>query len=96
MSPRGTAVALAVLAESLRDQHWMDHALCVEMDLPVDFFFVEKGDAGPAQRAKAVCRTCPVAEQCGRWARTANAHFGIFGGEAPKDRRESSAHLEML
>jgi WhiB family redox-sensing transcriptional regulator len=87
---RGRTVGFATaLAASLRDQHWMDDALCVEMGLPVDFFFPAKGDTAQSQRARAVCRQCPVTAQCERWAIDTDPGFGVFGNTTAMERRES-------
>lgn len=49
--------------------NWREHAACRTED--PDLFF-PIGTTGPAalqtEQAKAVCRTCPVQEQCLRWA----------------------------
>ncbi|MFJ8676739.1 WhiB family transcriptional regulator [Streptomyces sp. NPDC093589] len=63
-------------------------ALCQDED-PELFFPV--GTTGPAllqvEEAKAVCRRCPVMEDCLTWAlRTGQAH-GVAGGLAPEERR---------
>lgn len=38
-------------------------------------------------RAKAVCRRCPVIEQCLRWALETREPWGVWGGTSEADRR---------
>lgn len=69
---------------------WRDDAECRDTD-PEVFFPV--GSSGPAlmqaERAKAICRRCPVADICLAWALSADqAGFGVWGGtdEAERER----------
>jgi WhiB family redox-sensing transcriptional regulator len=41
--------------------------------------------------ALAICRKCPVREQCLDWALSQGCDFGIFGGTLPQERRVMSA-----
>jgi WhiB family redox-sensing transcriptional regulator len=55
------------------------------------FFFHPDGERGPArarreERAKAVCRACPVLEQCRRHALAVQEPYGIWGGMSEADR----------
>lgn len=64
-------------------------AACLDSD-PELFFPV--GDLGPAQRqiaaAKAVCRRCPVIEECLAWALHARHEEGVWGGRDMAERRD--------
>lgn len=39
------------------------------------------------ERAKAVCRTCPVIEQCLQYALDTEEQYGIWGGLSENERR---------
>ncbi|GGS60203.1 MULTISPECIES: WhiB family transcriptional regulator [Streptomyces] len=69
-------------------ENWRDHAACRHED--PDLFF-PIGTTGPAQvqseQAKAVCRGCPVREQCLEWALDTNQSIGIWGGTTELERR---------
>jgi WhiB family redox-sensing transcriptional regulator len=67
---------------------WRHQAACVDED-PELFFPV--GTTGPAvaqaERAKAVCRVCPVAADCLDWALETSQDAGIWGGLDEEERR---------
>ena len=69
--------------------NWQLEAAC--RDLPVDWFFPEQGpDAWfHLRRAVAVCESCPVIEQCLKYALTFEARSlpGIWGGTSENQRR---------
>ncbi|MGI8685011.1 MAG: WhiB family transcriptional regulator [Acidimicrobiales bacterium] len=71
-----------------RDVQWRGRAACLASD-PVLFFPV--GSSGAAieeiQRAKVVCRSCPVREQCLEYALETNQESGIWGGTSEDERR---------
>jgi WhiB family redox-sensing transcriptional regulator len=62
---------------------WAADAACRGM---TDMFFAERGDSGTIKRAKAVCAGCPVRDECLEYG--LHERFGIWGGLAPKERRE--------
>ncbi|MEU5583037.1 WhiB family transcriptional regulator [Streptomyces huasconensis] len=66
---------------------WRHNAVCREED-PELFFPI--GNTGPAllqiEEAKAVCRRCPVMEQCLQWALEAGEEAGVWGGLSEDDR----------
>lgn len=68
---------------------WMNRAACLEVDDPELFFPV--GETGPAriqiERAKEVCGTCAVRENCLNWAMFNNISDGIWGGLSESERR---------
>lgn len=49
-------------------------------------FYVNKGKNLAVDRARAMCRTCPVAPECLAWA-LAHELGGVWGGASPKERR---------
>ncbi len=68
--------------------NWRDHAACRQED--PDLFF-PIGSTGPAlvqqEQAKAVCRRCPVREQCLQWALDTRQTLGVWGGTSENERR---------
>ncbi|MFH8698993.1 WhiB family transcriptional regulator [Streptomyces chartreusis] len=67
---------------------WRHDAVCWNED-PELFFPI--GSTGPAlmqiEEAKAVCRRCPVADQCLQWALESGQSEGVWGGLAEDERR---------
>jgi WhiB family redox-sensing transcriptional regulator len=67
---------------------WRDMAACRNED--PDLFF-PIGTSGPSllqtEQAKAVCRRCPVREQCLRWALETRDCLGVWGGTSENERR---------
>jgi WhiB family redox-sensing transcriptional regulator len=37
-------------------------------------------------RAKAICRRCPLREECAEWAIATEQGYGVFGGTTPNER----------
>ncbi|MBR2673033.1 MAG: WhiB family transcriptional regulator [Aeriscardovia sp.] len=72
---------------------WRAQAACRDKD-PELFFPV--GNTGAAlkqiEEAKAVCRTCPVIDQCLKWALDTNQDSGIWGGLTEDERRALKRH----
>ena len=70
------------------DERWRDRAACRSSD-PNLFF--PAGNTGSAidtiEAAKAVCRSCSVAESCLRFALATNQEDGIWGGRDEVERR---------
>ncbi|MCX0247646.1 MULTISPECIES: WhiB family transcriptional regulator [Streptomyces] len=68
--------------------NWRMHAACRDED--PDLFF-PIGSTGPAlvqvEEAKAVCRRCPVQQECLRWALENNQDSGVWGGLGENERR---------
>ncbi|MFF3505386.1 WhiB family transcriptional regulator [Streptomyces sp. NPDC003247] len=67
---------------------WRHNAVCREED-PELFFPI--GNTGLAllqiEEAKAVCRRCPVMEQCLQWALESEQGDGVWGGLSEDERR---------
>ncbi len=67
---------------------WRNSAACRTED--PDLFF-PIGTSGPAllqtEQAKAVCRRCPVREQCLQWALRTGQSMGVWGGTSEEERR---------
>jgi WhiB family redox-sensing transcriptional regulator len=61
---------------------WMDRASCLHED-PELFFPIGTGPQAEeqAEAAKVVCRSCPVLDECVKWALSPQGpEFGIVGG----------------
>lgn len=67
---------------------WRHHAACRDED-PETFFPI--GTSGPAllqvEQAKAVCRRCPVIDECLRWAVDSGQDAGVWGAMSEQERR---------
>lgn len=67
---------------------WRNRSACLDED-PELFFPV--GTTGPAldqtERAKAVCKVCPVINECLEWALDSNQDAGVWGGLSEDERR---------
>jgi len=67
---------------------WRQKAACLNED-PELFFPI--GTTGAAldqiQRAKAICRKCPVITQCLKWALDTAQESGVWGGMSEEERR---------
>lgn len=65
---------------------WREAASCYDVRHEVSFF-PDKEDVGAIAQAKAVCATCPVADECLSWAIETNQSEGIWGGHTARERR---------
>ena len=68
---------------------WQMQGACRGMDSA--FFFHPEGERGPARanreaRAKQVCQSCPVIEQCRRHALAVHEPYGVWGGLSESER----------
>jgi len=64
---------------------WREAAACADSD--VDFFPTSEDVKGIGE-AKAVCATCPVADECLTFALETRQSEGIWGGHTPKERQK--------
>ena len=70
---------------------WQMQGACRGMDS--GFFFHPEGERGPARanreaRAKQICLSCPVLEQCRRHALAVQEPYGVWGGLSEAERDE--------
>jgi WhiB family redox-sensing transcriptional regulator len=81
-----TATAATQSTEPIQD--WSGDARCKTED-PEMFFPVGQGPEAlrQAEQAKAVCRQCPVMQQCLSWAMKTGQDAGVWGGLAEDERR---------
>ncbi|MEV0694268.1 MULTISPECIES: WhiB family transcriptional regulator [unclassified Streptomyces] len=74
---------------------WRTRAACRDED--PDLFF-PIGTSGPAllqtEQAKAVCRRCPVRQQCLDWAMDSGQSLGVWGGTSETERRALKRRLK--
>lgn len=67
---------------------WREHAACRDSDASL---FFPAGSTGAAidqiEAAKAVCATCPVQDDCLRFALETNQEDGVWGGRDEIERR---------
>ena len=64
---------------------WMDSALCAQVD--PELFFPEYRANAVAAAARRICATCPVRDDCLRYALTDPDLDGIWGGTTPRQRQ---------
>ena len=68
-------------------EDWRSRAACRDDD-PETWF--PTGSSGPAlaqtEQAKAVCRRCPVVDECLTWALDQRVEFGVWGGMTEAER----------
>lgn len=67
---------------------WRDRAACLTED-PDLFFPVGKSAEAleQAERAKSICRRCPVIDPCLQFAFDTNQDAGVWGGMSEDERR---------
>ncbi|MCX2924000.1 WhiB family transcriptional regulator [Streptomyces sp. NEAU-W12] len=74
---------------------WRTRAACRDED--PDLFF-PIGTSGPAllqtEQAKAVCRHCPVQQQCLDWAMESGQSLGVWGGTSETERSALKRRLK--
>lgn len=79
------------VGDPVRDSEWRPFAACLDAPDPDLFFPVAHPGSGlemeQAEKAKAVCRRCPVVAACLAWADATGQGWGVFGGLTPNERR---------
>jgi WhiB family redox-sensing transcriptional regulator len=79
--------SLGDFIHSAPDMPWLDDAACGNLSLDqLNVFFVEAGRTIAAS-TMAMCRRCPVRQQCLDHAYTNEIASGYFGGMSPGQRR---------
>lgn len=71
------------------DWDWQVDAACRGLDTAN--FYHPENERGPSRvrrerQAKAICATCPVIENCLRWALAAREPYGVWGGMSADER----------
>jgi WhiB family redox-sensing transcriptional regulator len=64
-------------------QPWRTDAAC--KGEPTEVWFATQGHG--VKVAKRICGTCPVRNDCLRWAVDQHINHGIYGGRTPRERR---------
>lgn len=67
---------------NLAPETWMVDAACANTD--PDLWFPQHGDLPTAERAKSICRDCPVRAQCLEFALRTGQTAGIYAGYSAK------------
>lgn len=67
------------------DRTWMKQAACRGLD--PDMFFPPQHSPGDVRAAIAVCKECPVRDDCFNYAVEIGEETGIWGGRSEKDFR---------
>jgi WhiB family redox-sensing transcriptional regulator len=79
----------------LEDWTWQQRGSCRNM--PTELFFPEDGArrhrSATEQRAKRICRDCPVVAECREHAFAIGEPFGIWGAMTALDRARSIASV---
>jgi WhiB family redox-sensing transcriptional regulator len=76
-------MSLASILPSVEQDEWLASAECLGVD--PEIFYVEKG--GSSAEAKAICRSCPVQEQCLEYAIEHHERHGVWGGHSQPELR---------
>ena len=79
----GEYLPVGVYEELFTPEPWTERAACAA--LPADMFFPARGHE--VETAKAVCRECPVCDDCLDAALRRGEKFGIWGGASERERR---------
>jgi len=69
------------------DEQWRERAACKGMD--TSLFFPSRGDNRAVKKAKQVCATCPVFDDCREYSLALSREFetmGIWAGMSQKGR----------
>ena len=71
-----------------RPTPWVTQAACRGLSRErYDLFFPDKFDSTSAANARAVCKTCPVREECLTYSLDEGIRDGIWGGLSERERR---------
>lgn len=79
---RDVAIKQPLFGEVL-DEEWHEDAACQGVDVDI-FFSLDEDDQ---RQALELCRSCPVQQDCLRYALEHNELYGIWGGMKESDRR---------
>jgi WhiB family redox-sensing transcriptional regulator len=70
---------------------WMEEAMCKGL---THMFFPEQGDENKfVERAKAICATCTVKDDCLEFALDNSFIYGIWGGMSSRQRKTYKSEL---
>lgn len=69
-------------------ESWYDQAACTKPGVNPDWWFPPRGGSRDRERARAICRDCPVRLQCLETAIEHTEQHGIFGELDLRGRRK--------
>lgn len=70
------------------NEDWRELGSCRKLDTNMFFPIGQTGEAEiKIARAKNVCGSCPVVQQCLEFAITTNQEYGVWGGHSEEERR---------
>lgn len=72
----------------LVDKAWRAYTLCSYLPFQQQEYFTS-GNQEDVERAKLVCESCDVKEQCLAYALENNETFYVYGGKTEKERRSA-------
>lgn len=73
------------------DTSWHARGACRRPGVDREIFFGADREQGATERvdaAKAICASCPVKAECGRYALTQPEPYGVWGGMSEGERRD--------
>ena len=81
---------------SLQETLWMERAACKSADprlfFPTHLLEDSHADSCSYKKARAICKTCPVINDCLTYALVTFPHHeddhGMWGGTSPRERRK--------
>ena len=80
---------------------WMADAACADVD-PDIFFPAKPSTVQDYAKARAVCLSCPVIEECRAWGDRIEASmssmwwYGMLAGETPNERRHCRPKVQRV
>lgn len=81
-----TTTGLSDLEDMAVGTSWMRHGVCSQTD-PETFFAPPDGNVRWWDAAVAVCRGCPVRDECLAYAIENDIAYGVWGGSTEAERR---------
>lgn len=92
-----SAAVHGVVTPTLEAWEWQLRARCRGM--PAEVLFTAEQDKGRRrldheERAKRICRDCPVLNQCRQYAIDTAEPYGIWGATTPQERRNLRRRID--
>lgn len=78
-----------LIKQIVGDQTWKERAACKGMDVTI--FYPERGVV--PTKAHVICKTCPVQDECFKFAVDNDEQHGIWGGLSLRARRKKKITL---
>jgi WhiB family transcriptional regulator, redox-sensing transcriptional regulator len=95
--PNGNSAVMRLKTKERR-KDWRADAKCRETGDPELYFPVGHSNADLKQidKAKTVCKRCPVSAACLDWAISTGQDHGIWGGKTEIERRADKRNNEIV